>query len=56
MRHTDDGALEFIGKRPQIKLRGYRTVGESSAILRQSDVSAAVVVAREDTPNIRVVA
>jgi amino acid adenylation domain-containing protein len=54
VRHTADGALEFLGRNDhQVKLRGYRIeLGEiEAAILKQSDISAVVVVAREDTPN-----
>ena len=51
VRYRSDGELEFIGRVDhQVKVRGYRIeLGEvEAALLRQSGVKQAVVVAREE--------
>ena len=52
-RQLATGEIEYLGRRDQqVKLRGYRIeLGEIEAVLSQhSEISAAVVVAREDVP------
>ena len=52
-RYLPDGNIEFLGRIDhQVKIRGYRIeLGEIETVLAQhSEVQAAVVVAREDSP------
>src|SRR5207248_10608224 len=52
-RWRNDGNLEFLGRTDhQVKIRGFRIeLGEIEAVLkRQSGVTEAVVIAREDQP------
>ena len=52
-RYRADGSVEFLGRNDhQVKIRGYRIeLGEIEKLLDQHpEVSASVVIAREDTP------
>lgn len=59
VRFLTDGTIEFIGRKDdQIKIRGYRIeLGEIEAVLKQqSEVQDAIVILREDTPDIKYLA